>query len=238
LNDSEHNDKSHGEDQHVVTKGTHQVLDALFDTPAGSHNILVYSDLQVLRQIYPVYIRSLLENNEIVLILTYYDHPSVMKKILGDGDQRKFTHDDIERYVQDGSLVVVDSLMSYFDKDHKYTTDVGNNNLNILSLIRILLNHGVKNSKNGITIISDMGAFFHSAHYNEPKNDGDNIHRILEYERSIPTRYKDLELTKFCLYHQKDFESHFKSTRKKAQLLDSHVRSLLVIDNNRRANGF
>jgi hypothetical protein len=231
LNDSEHNDNSNKSDQSVVTKGVHQVLDALFGTPPGSHNILVYSDIRVLREIYPVYIKSLLNNNEIVLILAYYDHPSFMKKVLQD--HKKTADADIEGCVHDGSLVIVDSLMSYFNNDHKYTTDV-EKNLNFLSLIRILLNHGVKNNKNGITIFSDMGSFFHfGSHYNYNGRNSDGIiHRILEYEKSIPARYKDLELKKFCLYHQKDYEDYFASTSQKAQLLDCHGRSILVMDNN------
>jgi hypothetical protein len=87
-----------------------------------------------------------------------------------------------------------------------------------------------------------MGSFFHfnSASYrdnNDNNNiddniDNDTLNKILEYERSIPSSYKDLELKKFCLYHQKDYESHFKSTRQKAQLLDCHGRSILIMDGN------
>ena len=229
MNDSEHNDKS---DQNVVTRGVHQILGALFETPPGSHNILVYSDIRVLRDIYPVYIKYLLNNNEIILILTYYDHPSFMKEILTE-NHKKSDANNIEGYVRDGSLVIVDSLMSYFNNNHKYAADA-ENNLNFLSLIRILLNHGVKNNKNGITIFSDMGSFFHfGSQYNyNGKNSNGIIHRILEYEKSIPARYKDLELKKFCMYHQKDYELHFKSNRQKAELLDCHGRSILVMDNN------
>ncbi len=58
-----------------------------------------------------------------------------------------------------------------------------------------------------------MGSFFHfnSASYrdnNDNNNiddniddniDNDTLNKILEYERSIPSGYKDLELKKFCL---------------------------------------
>src|SRR6185437_16852029 len=96
---------------------------------------------------------------------------------------------NVEEYIQDGSLVIVDSLASYFnqgynnnhhlhyeiDKEEEEEEDDNNNNnkLNLLSLIRILLNHGIKNNKTGITILSDMGSFFHfnSASY---KDNNDN----------------------------------------------------------------
>jgi hypothetical protein len=232
LDDSEHNNKSDKSDQNVVTRGVHQVLNALFETSPGSHNILVYSDIRVLRDIYPVYIKYLLNNNEIILILTYYDHPSFMKEILTE-NHKKSDANNIEGYVRDGSLVIVDSLMSYFNNNHKYAADA-ENNLNFLSLIRILLNHGIRNNKNGITIFSDMGSFFHIGlqYDHDIRNNDVIIQRILEFERSIPSRYKNLELKKFCMYHQKDYESHFVTTRQKAQLLDCHGRSILVMDNN------
>ena len=95
-----------------------------------------------------------------------------------------------------------------------------------------------------------MGSFFHFNYASYKNNndynniednvdhniDNDTLNKILEYESSITSSYKDLELKKFCLYHQKDYESHFKSTRQKAQLLDCHRRSILVIDGNNNNN--
>jgi hypothetical protein len=229
-------------DENKITRGVHHILEALPKTSSGSHNLIVYPDMRVLRKVYAVYIKSLLENNEIVLVLTHYDHPSTIRQILRNGNNGKSKALDVERYTQDGSLVIVDSLVSHFSQDYNHEMDKEGNKLNFLSLIRILLNHGIKNSKSGITIFSDMGSFFYngSAHYTDD-NDNDisgdgSLSKILEYERSIPSRYKDLELKEFCLYHQKDYESHFKSTRQKAQLLDSHSRSILIMDSNNSNN--
>jgi hypothetical protein len=263
LAGSKYNIHSNAPDENKITRGAHHVLEALPTTLPGSHNLIVYSDIRVLRKVYPEYVKSLLENNEIVLILSYYEHPSTMRQILLNGSNGKSKTLNVEGYIQDGSLVIVDSLASYFNQGynndnyhhlHHYEIDKeeeddnnnnnnnNNNKLNLLSLIRILLNHGIKNNKTGITIFSDMGSFFHfsSASYrdnNDNNNiddniDNDTLNKILEYERSIPSSYKDLELKKFCLYHQKDYESHFKSTRQKAQLLDCHGQSILIMDGN------
>ena len=163
------------------------------------------------RWVYPIYIRYLLENNEIVLILTHYDSPSMMRQMLLNGDYKQDNALDLEGYIHDGSLVILDSLMSYSNSSHKDGADK-DNKLNFLSLIRILLNHGIKNNKNDITIFSDMGSFFHfySVPYKDNNNDFSDgvVKRILEYRRSIPSSYKDLELKLFCLYHQKDYESY------------------------------
>jgi hypothetical protein len=53
----------------------------------------------------------------------------------------------------------------------------------------MLLNHGVKNDKKGITIFSDMGSFFHYGYSHQYTNNGNQtIHNIMEFERSIPRR--------------------------------------------------
>ncbi|HEY7569842.1 MAG TPA: hypothetical protein VH796_00610 [Nitrososphaeraceae archaeon] len=227
--------KGHNEeaDKDKIIRGIREVQHALLNTPSGSHNLIIYSDIRVLRMMYPDYIMSLLDNNEIVLVLTYYDHPSTLKQILLNGQNKRANLIDIERYIQNGSLVIVDSLKSHFNSESHHQIINNGDKLNFLSLIRILLNHGIKSSRNGITIFSDMGSFFHRDPFhdhNHSNNSIDILDKIMEYERSIPTRYKELELKKFCVYHQNDYELHFKSTRQKAQLLDWHDRSIMVMD--------
>ncbi|HEY7572521.1 MAG TPA: hypothetical protein VH796_14235 [Nitrososphaeraceae archaeon] len=264
MNDTEYNDEDNTDnDEHVknfdkldkntITRGVDHVQRALFTTLPESHNLMVYSDIRVLRATYPAYIKSLLEGNEIVLILTYYDHPSMVKQILRLDGSKKNSHVDIEKYLNDGSLVIVDSLMTHFNpgrnnqinnNDNNDYND-GNDKANFLSLIRILFNHGVKSNKKGIAILSDMGSFFHdgNGHHHQYNNNNDNnnsiIYNILKYERSIPAKYRDLELKNFCLYHQKDYELHFASKHQKTQLLDCHSRSILIMNgsNNNHNNG-
>jgi len=65
-----------------ITRDINRTLEAFVNTTPGSHNLIVYSDIRILRRIYPVYIKSLLENDEIVLILNYYDHPSMIKQMM------------------------------------------------------------------------------------------------------------------------------------------------------------
>ena len=231
-------------DRSTITRGISQVRYSLFSTAPESHNLLVYPDLQVLRGMYPAYVKSLLEDNEIVLMLTYYDHPSMVRQILEVGN-KKNSPTDIEKYLNDGSLVIVDSLMTYLNPVQYSQININisannhGNETNFLSLIRMLLNHGVKNNKKGITILFDMGSFFHysnSHKHNNNNDDNDIIHYIMEFERSIPSGYRDLELKAFCLYHQKDYELHFASKHQKAQLLDCHGRSILVMDGSNNNN--
>ncbi|HEY7079955.1 MAG TPA: hypothetical protein VH500_09655 [Nitrososphaeraceae archaeon] len=222
-------------DLNTITRGINHIQYALFNTPSGSHNLLVYSDIRVLRATYPAYVKSLLEDNEIVLILTYYDHPSMVRQILELGS-KKNNHTDTEKYLNEGSLVIVDSQMTYFNplqnnQINNINVDNEKSKTNFLSLIRMLFNHGVKNNKKGITILSDMGSFFNYGYSHRYNNDGNHIiHNIMEFEKSIPFGYRDLQLKEFCLYHQRDYELHFASKRQKAQLLDCHSQSILNMD--------
>jgi len=113
--DVKYNIHSNAPDENKITRGAHHVLEALPTTLPGSHNLIVYSDIRVLRKVYPEYVKSLLENNEIVLILSYYEHPSTMRQILLNGSNGKSKTLNVEGYIQDGSLVIVDSLASYFN---------------------------------------------------------------------------------------------------------------------------
>src|SRR5215813_10783403 len=106
IDDTKYNDSYDRLDHNTVTRGISQIQIALYNTPSESHNLIVYSDIRVLRAMYPAYVKSLLEDNEIVLILTYYDHPSMVRQILEVGS-KKNSHADIERYLNDGSLVIV-----------------------------------------------------------------------------------------------------------------------------------
>ena len=194
-NDYDDNMKYSKLDRSTITRGINHIQYALFNTLPGSHNLLVYSDIRVLRAAYPAYIKSLLDDNEIVLILTYYDHPSIVRQILELGTNEKYSsHTNIEKYLHEGSLIIVDSLMTYFNPVRDSQINVNNinndcdndnndsNKTNFLSLIRILLNHGVKSNKKGITILSDMGSFFHYSNSHQYNNNNANniIHNIMD----------------------------------------------------------
>jgi len=48
----------------------------------GEHVILIYPNLDSLREIYSQYCRNALENNELVLLLTYYETADRVRKTL------------------------------------------------------------------------------------------------------------------------------------------------------------
>jgi hypothetical protein len=58
-------------------------LEHVYQTEYGAHYLLVYPDLKTLREIYPKYIKTQLQDpNDIMLIYTYYESPNNIRKIL------------------------------------------------------------------------------------------------------------------------------------------------------------
>jgi hypothetical protein len=210
-------------------KGLNDIVRSLSKTAPGSHQIVVYPELSILREIYSYFIHEQLENNEIVFMLPFYETVEDVKEVLTrfrDKNNRKI---NVAEHLDAGSLLILDSYEAFFN--HEWKNDeltendeangdiLVNNHGNIVSLMRIIQNQTKKLDKDGMTIILDMGCFF--------QNGGAEY--ILKYERSIPQIFKDSNFKQLCIYHQKDFETRFDKS-KKAVLLDSHGRSVLMLD--------
>ena len=71
--------------------------------------------------------------------------------------------------------------------------------------------------KNGLSILADMGAYHHRSKYNE----------LLEHELSLPTKFDDIAMKGFCLYHQKDFDKL--SEQQKQKLIEHHGKAIKII---------
>lgn len=210
-------------------RGLNEIVHSLSQTQAGSHQIVVYPELGILRIIYSSYIHEQLENNEIVLMLPFYETVEDVKEVLTRFRDKNNRNINVAEHLDTGSLLILDSYEAFFNHEWKNDEltendeangDISvNNHGNIVSLMRIIQNQTKKLDKDGMTIILDMGCFF--------QNGGAEY--ILKYERSIPQIFKDSNFKQLCIYHQKDFETRFDKS-KKAVLLDSHGRSVLMLD--------
>jgi len=124
----------------------------LADLHFGKHNAILYSSTTVLHQLLIKYCRISLESsNKILLILTYYDSIENILKALRDVDS------NIESRRKDGSLVVRESAKAYFN--------LADELVDIMIMIRMLLQRRRKLGKVGLTVISDMGIFFHKKRF-------------------------------------------------------------------------
>ena len=238
-------------------RGIKEILKSLLETPIGIHQIFVYPNIEMLREIYFHYIKKLLDNNnELIIFLPYYETTESVKKVLSSFsiennnnniEQNKYKDkknttviEDINRYINNGSLVIIDSEKAFSnvheletktngqsDKDNVITqanSSNTNSNNNFLSLLRMSMSQINKLRKEGITIIADYGFM-----YNNNNNKKYKYEDLLELEKSIPYFFDNIKIRQICLYNQKDFFHKFTKQQKK-EILDLHSRSIMMMD--------
>jgi hypothetical protein len=213
----------------VVSKG----FDSCKESLPGSHCLMVFPDLMTLRGVYSHYTKMQLEDsNEIVLILPYYETTEMVRLTLSGetiysengNNPYGYSGIDVNKHEKEGSLIIMDSLKGYFYSEGKSSFHINNDSpkgdLNLMSYLEILLKQAERQKKNGVTVLSDMGSFYHH-------NNRDGNLKLIEYECSLPEKFNARKLKGFCLYHQKDFEKRF-SQKQQAELLDCHSRNIIV----------
>jgi hypothetical protein len=165
-----------------------------------------------LRQIYAGYIRTQLEdNNELVLILPYYETTETVRSILSENhSSNEGSVFDVSKYEKEGSLMIIDSAEAYFTSDTDF-----------MSFIEKLTKQAQISGKNGISVIADLASF---SYFNR-------IDKLIKYEMSLPTKYDDnMKLKGFCFYHQEDFDRRL-SEEEKQKLLEHHDKALIEVVN-------
>lgn len=120
----------------------------LADFQFGEHNALLYSSITALHQLLIEYCRiSLKSSNEILLILTSYDSIENLLNAL------RVIDSNLDSRRKNGSLVIRDSAKVYFN--------LADELVDIKIMIKMLLQRKRKLGKDGLTVICDMGIFFH-----------------------------------------------------------------------------
>jgi hypothetical protein len=206
-------------------------LNSVRESISGTHCLMVYPDLVTLRGIYSHYTKTQLEeNNEIVLILPYYETSDMVRLALSgrnaysDNSNNPFEYSgiDVNKCENEGSLIIMDSLEGYFPSEEQsdYHDNYGNpkGDLDFMSYLEVILKQAERQGKNGVTVLSDLGSFYH---YNSHGNQ-----KLIEYERSLPKKYDGMKLKGFCLYHQKDYERQF-NQEQQALLIDCHSQNII-----------
>jgi hypothetical protein len=193
------------EQEGKVVKGSFQdIADMLADEKKkliepGAHNMLIYNDLKTVREIYSQYSRALLPENEIIVIATQYDTISNVRNTL------RLAGIDIESYVNQGFLFILDAQQGYQGVDSK----------GIWKFAMSLLSRAKKEGRRGVTMIGDLGSFFNF----------ERIEELIQYELSLPQKYEDA-LKGICCYHSEDLKNLSESQQQ--TLFDHHFKSILV----------
>ena len=206
----------------VTSKGVRHVMKSLLDMPVGSHTLLVYPDLATLREVYAKYISmNSHSTSELLVILPYYETIESVKNNLMNGDADT---DKYKEMVHDGSLIIRDcsDILHGNEKSFDVSSNNGENEIERLGrFLKEVLIHAKKIGKNTVSIWIDTGAF----HTSEMDSDS-----LLDYEKCIPSEFRNSSIKQFCLYHQMDFELRLDRIKEK-QILDYHDKKLLMLDN-------
>jgi hypothetical protein len=167
----------------------------------GSHYIIVYRDLPTLRKVYSQYTKSQIEEkNEIVLIRPHYETTDMVRYVL-----TQMATIDVKEYEKQDSLLIIDSARAYFGSS-----------IDVVSFVKSLVNYADQIGKNGVSVLADMGSFFHY----------DKLDYLTEYETSLPPR-SDIKAKGLCLYNKDDFNWRLSRIQKK-NLLEHHGRELMI----------
>ena len=194
-----------------INGNSNDVLKQLRQAEYGAHYIIVYHDMMTLRQIYTGYIKTQLEyNNELVLILPYYETTETVRSVLSENhSSNEGNIIDVRKYEKEGSLMIIDSAEAYFSSD-----------TNLMSFLEKLAKQAQTSGRNGISVIADLASFYYF----------NRIDKLIEYEMSLPTRYDDkMKLKGFCFYHQEDFDRRL-SKEEKQKLVEHHDKALRVVN--------
>lgn len=197
-----------------ITNGTsNAVFEEIKLAEYDVHYLIVYPDTNTLRDIYSYYAKIQLEyNNDIVLILPYYETTEMVRSVLSEENNKNSNGDniiDVRKYEKEGSLIIIDSVKAYLRSD----TD-------LMSFLARLTKQAQSSGKNGVSVISDLAPFYYY----------DGIDKLIEHEMSLPTKYDDdMKLKGFCFYHQKDFDRRL-TKQQKQKLLEHHGKSLMIVN--------
>jgi hypothetical protein len=179
--------------------------------------MVIHPRISALSKAYSHYTKNqLVNNNEVVLLLPYYETIDEVKNNLStksngnDNDNTSSSGNiDVEKHGKEGSLIIVDGVKAHFRSD-----------LNIMSLIDALEKDAKNKGKSGISIFVDMASHYHFG----------KIDDVVDHELSLPSRYHNMKIKRFCIYHEKDF-GRLKEEQKQS-LRKHHGKELLITDPN------
>ena len=161
----------------------------------GLHCLLIYPDLETFREFYTRYIRRQTNSeNEIILFNPFYETVGVARQNLSMGHIYLVEY----QYESDISLIIADSLYQYFGK------------VSMTEFRERLIRYAIAKRKEGVSILSDMGAYFFKMLHKE----------LVEYELSLPTQF-EIPLKGLCVYNQLDFDNRL-TERQKLDMINHH----------------
>jgi hypothetical protein len=177
----------------VIPLPVNEVITQITQTVSGEHNILVYSDAELFGKVYSEYCKKRLADNDIVVLLTFYETAEKVKLRLGNAGI------DVEQRLKEGSLIIADAAKEIFGE-----------NKNLLQFLLNTERHVKRVGKGFVSVIVSMGAFFL---YEKEEEE------VQEYEGLLDL-CKIRNWKVLCCYHKRDFGRLSEAQMQK--LLDRH----------------
>lgn len=173
------------------------IVERIMNSKFGEHNIVLYSDIRTLPCLYSKYSKKSLESsNEIILILPHYQSiTNIVQSLTNSGI-------DIDKSKKEGSIVVVESKKGYYSLTDEF--------VGIMIMVEMLLQRAKKLNKSGVTVISDMGLFFHL----------NRIENLIKWETELSSSIYATKVRILCNYSETDFGKLDDHQRK--HLIDHH----------------
>src|SRR5918994_4430476 len=151
----------------------------------GEHNMLIYADINSLREIYCSHSRNRLQSrNNAVIILYHYESKGSITNALKEFDI------EVDRYEADRSLIIMDANELIF----KPTLD------NFMQYLKSLEGLAIKYGKNGIDVIADVIADMGSSRHLG------NEQELIEGENRFNIISADSRSSIMCCYHDKELK--------------------------------
>jgi hypothetical protein len=239
-------DAFYSEKKIALTADPNAMVEELLVSDYGEHNMLVYPNRRSFRQLYSKYCRSvLLENssksseNEMILIISYYDTVSNIKNVLKrmgldlDGELRKWPivimdsvaayscsnlgrihgdNNNIEKRVWASGQQFEDSYASFPIRYKAYR---------ILTLIRSLSQSTQDSGMKGLCVIADLGAFYLL----------NRIEELVDYECSYSPKFdRRVRVKAFCCHHRQEIKKAL-TVEQQGRIFGHHNRNLVLTSN-------
>ena len=197
----------------IHTMAVEDAVNTISTADYGLHCLVVYPNLDTLREFYSRYIQKQIEErNEFIQMAPFYETEDSVRRVLSEGRISL----DVERLEgKEKALAIVDSLKKYFAADGEYTRFD-------LEVDKRMVDNAKTVGKSGYSGLGDIGAF----HYEG------RTHGLVEYELSLPPHYDDADIKRVCLYHQQDFNRL--AAEQKKSLAEHHGLAIRIVPHKQK----
>jgi hypothetical protein len=201
-------------------RGVHHVLNSLLSTQIGTHTVLVYPDLMMIREVYTNYISvNGKKGSELFVILPYYE---TVENVKNNIVSNKNNFRSVNESIINDSLIIRDCrdiLGEVNNQSNNFSQKSDTAVRNIVNFLNEMVIYAQKIGKNAVSVWIDTGAFQEYEDYHHP---------LFIYEKSLPLLLKNTMIKQFCLYHQKDFEIRLNKLEE-TQILDVHDSKYMLL---------